>query len=368
MRVVPGQQLQTSCVYDVSKAPGTKFGLSRLDESCIDLLQYWPAQRDRNTNRYINLCGYLEDEADSSQGSTICGDIVHVDETLDLNNFFSGVSNPAFDDTIGAWSDFGMYSSQCPAPSISASPSPGRTASVTPEDTTSLPEHSSEDSAISETSEDAALSSSPDSSLGTSPDSTLDSSPDTTAASPSTTEEDPSESASSASALSNRKCFPAAATVTLRSGQRVRMDCLQVGDEVAVGNGAYSRVFMFTHADKQSVNLFIEVICNRNVSLSLSPGHMLPANGRIYFAREIQVGDMIYLSSGASALVSAVRSKWDIGLYNPQTLQGDIVVNDVITTTFTEAVNPVLAMALLAPLRWLFALTGVDSASYFFAS
>ena len=57
--------------------------------------------------------------------------------------------------------------------------------------------------------------------------------------------------------------------------------------------------------------------------------------------------------------VIAVGSARKDGLYNPHTLQGDIVVNGVLTSTYTSAFSPVLAHLVFAPLRALYR-AGVD--------
>ena len=48
-----------------------------------------------------------------------------------------------------------------------------------------------------------------------------------------------------------------------------------------------------------------------------------------------------------------------VGLYNPHTMDGDIVVDGTVTSTYTAAVAPSLAHAVLWPVRMLYAL-GVD--------
>ena len=55
----------------------------------------------------------------------------------------------------------------------------------------------------------------------------------------------------------------------------------------------------------------------------------------------------------------AVRSARKTGLYNPHTLHGDIVVDGVLTSTYTAAFSPTLAHVALAPLRALYR-AGVD--------
>jgi hypothetical protein len=49
-----------------------------------------------------------------------------------------------------------------------------------------------------------------------------------------------------------------------------------------------------------------------------------------------------------------------VGLYNPQTLHGDIVVDGVRASTYTEAVDPVFAHAVLAPVRAVYRWFGVE--------
>ena len=54
-----------------------------------------------------------------------------------------------------------------------------------------------------------------------------------------------------------------------------------------------------------------------------------------------------------------VDSKFAQGLYNPHTMHGDIVVNGIRTSSYTAAINPILAHAALWPVRMLFSM-GVD--------
>lgn len=65
---------------------------------------------------------------------------------------------------------------------------------------------------------------------------------------------------------------------------------------------------------------------------------------------------MMYLTSRVVPLPTslAFSSGKELGLYNPQTLDGRIVVNGIIASTYTTAVIPEAAHALLTPLRCLF--------------
>jgi len=161
-------------------------------------------------------------------------------------------------------------------------------------------------------------------------------------------------------------CFPADATVTLASGAAVRMDALAVGDAVAVGGGRFSEVFAFTHADAAAVSAFVELTvaspadaCAAHpTSLRLTPGHYLSVNGGLAAASTVVVGDRLVRADGSAAVVTQVSTVRRAGLYNPQTVDGAILVDGIVTSTYTTAVEPRVAHAALAPLRALYAVGG----------
>jgi Hint module len=49
--------------------------------------------------------------------------------------------------------------------------------------------------------------------------------------------------------------------------------------------------------------------------------------------------------------VVAVGSTIRVGFFNPRTVFGNVVVNDVVSSTYTTAVQPTVAHATLAPFR-----------------
>ncbi len=54
--------------------------------------------------------------------------------------------------------------------------------------------------------------------------------------------------------------------------------------------------------------------------------------------------------------MAAVSQARDSGLFNPHTMQGDIVVNGIKTSSFTTLVAPALAQSLMWPVRMLYSL------------
>lgn len=161
-------------------------------------------------------------------------------------------------------------------------------------------------------------------------------------------------------------CFSADATVQLSDGRLRRMAELQLGDQVLVGSGAYSPVFMFTHAERDTHHGFITLHArdpdtSRPVALTLTAGHYVYSSGRLVRADAVRSGDLLDLVrasklSGyiARVPVEAVTRSSRKGLYNPQTLHGDIVVDGFRVSTYTHAVHSKTAHSLLLPLRMLF--------------
>lgn len=148
-------------------------------------------------------------------------------------------------------------------------------------------------------------------------------------------------------------CFPAAATVELEDGSFVRMDTLSVGDMVKVGPTEFSRVFMFTHKMSDVTQKFVSLSTASGAELSLTAGHFIYANGALVAAKNVQIGDVLTLGNGDSTSVISVASTMDAGLYNPQTVNGNVIVDSIISSTYTTAVEPSFAHAVLAPFRML---------------
>jgi Hint module len=185
-----------------------------------------------------------------------------------------------------------------------------------------------------------------------------------------------SSSSDSSSTSKSNKCFPADATVTLATGATRRMDELVIGDNVLAAitprGPVFSPVFMFTHRDPTLVSDFVTLSTSSNTSLSLSPGHYvyLSTSSRPVPASAVRSGDSLVVRAGGCgcgcgmsarpSVVTSVSKTERVGLYNPQTVYGDIYVNGVRASTYTTAVEPTVAHAVLAPFRAVHSVFGVD--------
>jgi len=150
-------------------------------------------------------------------------------------------------------------------------------------------------------------------------------------------------------------CFPATAKVQLANNKSKTLDELTIGDKVHVGAGQFSEVYYFSTQLSEVTSKFVKISTSQtSTPLLLTARHYLYVNGELLEARSVKVGDMLTLGDGSKAEVEDVSSAWAPGLFNPHTMTGDIVIDGVLTSTYTEAVHPTLAHALLMPLRTLY--------------
>lgn len=141
-------------------------------------------------------------------------------------------------------------------------------------------------------------------------------------------------------------CFPADATVELETGRFVHMSELEIGDRVRVDATSFSDIFMFTHQRNSIMTSMVHLEAG-DAFLDLSSGHYLWVGRKLITARSVQIGDEIILANGTMRTVTGVSLVVKQGLYNPQTIHGDIVVNGIVASTYTQAVHPLFARFLL---------------------
>lgn len=152
-------------------------------------------------------------------------------------------------------------------------------------------------------------------------------------------------------------CFPGSAAVFLADGNKKALSSVKVGDRVLVGDGSFSRVVAFTHKDMNERVRFLRLHLTHGFSLRASAGHyvFIGNNSRLMAMRDVQIGDVMQTvtKEGFSqwAVVHKIDAIWDQGLFNPQTESGDIVVDGVRASCYTEAIDPLLGHSLLTLVR-----------------
>jgi hypothetical protein len=147
-------------------------------------------------------------------------------------------------------------------------------------------------------------------------------------------------------------CFPADAIVEMQGGKSVPIAQIQVGDRVRVGPYEFSTVIMFSHRDSSALTMFVRLDTSERTAIHLSPSHYIYANRRLVVASAVRVGDSLASGREETGNLTVINAShvYKRGLYNPQTTQGDIVVDGAVASTFTAALPLGLAKAFLAPL------------------
>jgi len=142
-------------------------------------------------------------------------------------------------------------------------------------------------------------------------------------------------------------CFPADAQIEFQNGTFAAMSLLEIGDLVRVGPSQFEPVFMFSHQDFAARSEFVHLSVGQR-SLTLTPGHYVYVNGSLATARTVKPFDVVVTVDGP-ATVTAVARVTRTGLFNLKTASGNIFVDGVKASVYTEAMHPSVAHALLWP-------------------
>lgn len=165
-------------------------------------------------------------------------------------------------------------------------------------------------------------------------------------------------------------CFPADANVQVMQATEnssvyttftKQVDTLQPGEHVADATQSYTQVYGFSHRDANTLHTFNCMITHSLRSLCASPGHYIPINEQrtLSIAADIRVGDTLHTLNGTQERVIRIYCKTKRGLYNPHTLSDAIAINGFVVSTFTKAVHPPVAKALLQLPKWVYLFTRV---------
>lgn len=145
--------------------------------------------------------------------------------------------------------------------------------------------------------------------------------------------------------------LPARAKALVR-GEHVRLDALPVGTRVATGSGSESFVFRFVRTTRTGVHPFVR-LCTPAGPLTVGPGRVVYVGRGAVAATAVRRGDFLRLANGSQVRVDAVWRAFDHGMFNPQTLNGDIVVDGFVVSAHTVPQVLPVASALMAPFRFL---------------
>lgn len=163
--------------------------------------------------------------------------------------------------------------------------------------------------------------------------------------------------------LTEPGCFPSSSKVMTEKGEK-RMDELDLDDGVLSSDGSgkiqNQSIIIFTHADPSASTPFIEVSTDNQNKLRISPGHYLHVGDIKTFkaARDIKVNDIVFTvpntkSTIEPSRVTAVREVWDNGLFCPHTGTGNMVVDGVVVSCYTDIMPLTMSHGLIMVVRML---------------
>ncbi|XP_051872317.1 sonic hedgehog protein [Pristis pectinata] len=165
-------------------------------------------------------------------------------------------------------------------------------------------------------------------------------------------------------------CFPASARVSLENGDTKPVKDLKPGDRVLaadeLGNLLYTDFVMFLDRAEEAEKVFY-VIETREPrrKLALTAAHLLfvghsssegPIGFKATFASSVRAGQLVYITDGDSqrlwpARVHKVYLEEMKGAYAPLTVQGTLVIDQVLASCYAVIEEHTLAHWALAPVR-----------------
>lgn len=174
-------------------------------------------------------------------------------------------------------------------------------------------------------------------------------------------------------------CFPGGSLVETENGGRKRLDEVRLGERIAAldprtGDVVYSEVIAFLDRSPSERRQFVRLTTASGRALTLTPAHLVPAEGRgTVFAARVRAGDRILVSDDerpgdagdrqarTQRQKNARSLRWDYvtetklvlekGVYAPLTAAGTLLVDDVVASCYAVVDSQSVAHYAFLPLR-----------------
>lgn len=168
-------------------------------------------------------------------------------------------------------------------------------------------------------------------------------------------------------------CFPGDSVVTTGYGKKKLMKDLQVGESVLAlsddGLLRPSKVLLFLDRSETTLTKYVTLVTNTGKSITATPTHLVlrwekPERSQIrhanpVYAKRVRVNDTLLTvvddNAGGRRLrterVVDVRHTEKAGLYAPLTVDGTVVVDDVVASCYAVLDNQWLAHLAFLPAR-----------------
>lgn len=164
-------------------------------------------------------------------------------------------------------------------------------------------------------------------------------------------------------------CFPGDSIVTTGAGQRKLMKDLRVGESVLAltddGRLRPSKVLLFLDRSETARTEYVKLVTDTGKSITATPTHLVlrwekPERSQIrhanpVYAKRVRINDTLLTVVDGNRLrterVVDVRRVEKPGLYAPLTVDGTVVVDDVVASCYAVIDNQWLAHLAFLPAR-----------------
>ncbi|XP_040922196.1 sonic hedgehog protein A [Toxotes jaculatrix] len=166
-------------------------------------------------------------------------------------------------------------------------------------------------------------------------------------------------------------CFPGSSTVTLQDGTKKAVKDLQSGDKVLAadedGKPIYTDFIMFIDQDSTTRRLFYVIETDLGQKITLTAAHLLFVGHDNYtekadkrmsaiFASQVQRGQKVFVFDAERSrlqpvTVKRIYTQEHEGSFAPMTVQGTVVVDQVLASCYAAIEDHDLAHWALAPVR-----------------
>ena len=162
-------------------------------------------------------------------------------------------------------------------------------------------------------------------------------------------------------------CFHGSNMVRLESGERKFISDLKVGESVLavneVGILRYSQVIIQLHADSDATTKFQVIRTKTGRNLTLTPSHLIYkaekeiAPFKSVFAMKIRKEDSIFVFDENKGIIQDEVASNNVetrkGLYSPVTSHGNIIVEDIVASCYSDYESQSFLHMAFGPARWL---------------
>ncbi|KAM9839588.1 sonic hedgehog protein [Aulostomus maculatus] len=158
-------------------------------------------------------------------------------------------------------------------------------------------------------------------------------------------------------------CFPGSSSVTLQDGSIKPVKDLQTGDKVLAadddGNLIYTDFIMFIDRDSSTRRLFYVIETDSGEKIALTAAHLLFVNSTsarrsAIFASQVRPGQKVFVFDSTRLVpvtVKRIYTQEHEGSFAPVTVQGTVVVDQVLASCYAVIEDHELAHWALAPVR-----------------